>query len=146
MFALRCVPRLKGLSGNTPGGRRASCMPQFCDSSVACSTTCCSSTLATLRLLRLSQHCHHALNCQVPSRPMVSATTCRHPAHQFLCCAPRRTSRCSRRSAVPAPSPCRRRGQHLREHAEASADGAEVRRSCSDTALNDEIVEVPGMV
>ena len=33
---------------------------------------------------------------------------------------------------------------HLREHAETSADGAEVRRSCTDTAPNDEIVEVPG--
>ena len=36
---------------------------------------------------------------------------------------------------------CRHRGQHLRELAETSV---EVRRSCSDTALNDEIVEVPG--
>ena len=41
---------------------------------------------------------------------------------------------------------CRRRGQHLREPAEASADGADVRRSCLDTSLNHEIVEVPGTV
>ena len=40
---------------------------------------------------------------------------------------------------------CRHRGQHLCEHAEPRADGAEVRRSCTDTALDDEIAEVPAM-
>ena len=38
---------------------------------------------------------------------------------------------------------CRRRGLKMQRR---SADGADVRRSCLDTSLNHEIVEVPGMV
>ena len=45
-------------------------------------------------------------------------------------------------SGGPRGAVHRHRGQHLLEHAEASAHGAEVRRSCTDTALDDEIVEV----
>ena len=84
MFVLRCVLRLKGLSGHPAGGNRAS---------HACTNSAILLLLAqqpvvpqrkpTHRLLRLLQHHHHALYCRFPSRPMVSTTTCRHLAHQL---------------------------------------------------------------
>ena len=94
----RCSPFVaffKGLSGNPPGGRRASCVHQVCDASVACSTKLVVPQRSlTLRLLQ-----HRFLPVRWYPQPLVDILRIK------LFSAPRRTSRCSRRSAVPSPTP-----------------------------------------
>ena len=106
MFTLHCVPPSQG-SFRQPTWRPSciSCVHQVCVSSFACSTTCCSSTWAhsSFASFVATSSSRSVLSGSFPSDGIHNCLST-SSAHQSLCSAPRRTSRCSRRSALPSPS------------------------------------------